>query len=297
MELAYYPGCTVKSTAKNFEISAIASAKVLDIEFIELPRWTCCGTVFSLASDDVMHQVAPIRNLLRVQEMKKDRVVTLCSMCYNTLKRSNLLVKKNKEVLDKINNYMYEEPEKYQAGVEVVHFLEVLDQDVGFEKIKQFVKKPLKGLKVVPYYGCTLLRPRDVGIDDAESPTIMEKLLKALGAEVINDPMKTECCGAYHTVERKHIIKERTYKIISSAVARGGEALVLSCPLCDYNLDKFQMDVAREHPGFHPIPVFYFTQLMALAFGLDESALGLEYNYTDPKPLLLEKNLLGAGSE
>ena len=142
MKIPYYPGCTLKTQAKNFEISALASAKVLGIELVELPRWNCCGTVFSLTSDDLIHHVAPIRNLIRVEEMNKEgimkdeyRLVTLCSMCYNTLKRANLRIKENPEELKKINAFMHLE-EDYQGKVKVVHFLEIL-KEIGFEKIKQ----------------------------------------------------------------------------------------------------------------------------------------------------------------
>ncbi|MGQ4834397.1 MAG: CoB--CoM heterodisulfide reductase iron-sulfur subunit B family protein [Candidatus Asgardarchaeia archaeon] len=289
--MPYYPGCTVKTTAKNFEISAIESMKVLGVELVEIPKWTCCGTVFSLARDDVMRHIAPIRNLIRVQEMNETRVVTICSMCYNTLKRANQLVKSDPEKLATANRFMNEE-EDYRAEVTVYHLLEILRDDIGFEEIKKHVKKPLKGLKVVPYYGCLLVRPKSVAIDDTENPMVMHELMKALGAEVIDDPMKVECCGAYHTVEHKKIVAERTYKIISSAKSHGGDILVLSCPLCDYNLDFRQKEAKELHPDFEQMPVMYFTQLMALAFGLDEKAIGFEYHYVDPRPILKEKNLL-----
>ncbi|RKZ21224.1 heterodisulfide reductase, subunit B, partial [bacterium] len=136
MRISYYPGCTLKSTAKNFEISAIAVAKELGIEFVELSRWNCCGTVYSMTSDDVMHQLAPIRNLIRVKEDGFDRVVTLCSMCFNTLKRANILVQRDREKLDKINDFMYLENIDYAGDVEVLHFLEILRDDVGWDEIR-----------------------------------------------------------------------------------------------------------------------------------------------------------------
>ena len=130
MRIPYYPGCTLKTNAKNFEVSAIESAKILGIELVELPRWNCCGTVFSLTSDDLMHHVAPIRNLIRVQEMNEDgfvkdeyRLLVLCSMCYNTLKRANLRVKENPDDLKKINDFMYLEKEGYEGNVEIIHLL------------------------------------------------------------------------------------------------------------------------------------------------------------------------------
>jgi heterodisulfide reductase subunit B len=297
VRVPYYPGCTMKTTARNFEESAIASAKVLGIELVELPKWNCCGTVFSLAADDLIHHVAPIRNLIRVQEMNKsgiiegeDRLITFCSMCFNTLKSANLLVKSNPEHLKTINDFMYLE-EDYDGHVEVVHFLKML-KDMGFEKIANKVTNPLKGLKVAPYYGCMMLRPRSIGIDDPEDPTIQKDLLTALGAKAIDNPYKKVCCGSYQTVENKYVVAELAYEILAHAQREGAEAITTSCPLCAFNLDNRQNDFKKKHPEFKRIPVFYFTQLMALAFGLEDRFCGFDLNFVDPRPLLKRKNLL-----
>ena len=299
LKIPYYPGCTLKTVGKNFETSAIESAKVLGVELVELPRWNCCGAVFSMTTDDLMHQIAPIRNLIRVQEMNekgivKDeyRVVVLCSMCFNTLKRSNLFVKEAKERLEKINTFLTDTEEPYQGNVEVIHFLELLKNDVGFEKIKEKVRNPLKNLKVAPYYGCLLLRPEEVGIDNPQSPKILENLLEALGATVINTQFKTRCCGSYQTVNRKELVAELAFDILNQAKMNGAECIASSCPLCTFNLDTRQEEIKKAHPEFEMIPVFYFTQLMVLAFGLKEECCRFDLNYVNPKPLLIEKNLL-----
>ncbi len=280
MKLAYYPGCTVKTTALNFETSAIAVARVLGVEMVELPRWNCCGAVASLVTDDLIHHIASIRNLIRVQEMGERKVVTLCSMCFNTLKQANLLVKKDNEKLKTISLFMDDE-QPYRGEIEVYHFLELF-KDISEDKIK----KPLKGLKLAPYYGCYLLRPEMVAIDDIEEPVIMQTILKKLGATAIDFPFKTECCGSYHTVFDKELVVDRVYSIIESARKKGAEAIVLCCPLCSFNLDQRQKDVARKYPSFNFMPVFYITQLMALAFGLEEEVCRFELHYIDPKPLL-----------
>lgn len=297
MKIPYYPGCTLKTTAANFEQSALASAKILGIDMVELPRWNCCGTVFSLVADDLIHHVAPIRNLIRVQEMNENgivkdenRLITLCSMCFNTLKRANLLVKETPDDLKTINDFMYLE-EDYNGDVEVVHFLEIL-KEMGFEEINKKVKNPLKGLKVAPYYGCMMLRPKEVGIDDPEDPTIQENLLKALGADVVDNSYKKVCCGSYQTVQDKYVVAELAYDILTHAQREGAEAIATSCPLCVFNLDNRQKEVKEKHPDFEEIPVFYFTQLMALAFGLEDEFHGFDLNYVDPRPLLKGKNLL-----
>ena len=293
MKISYFPGCTLKTMAKNFEDSALASASSLGIEMIELPRWNCCGTVYCLTSDDLIHQVAPIRNLIRVKEQKDTRVVTLCSMCYHTLKRANKLVQEDNEKLDKLNNLMYREDVKYGGEVEVLHLLEILKNEVGFSQIAKKVKVPLKETKVAPYYGCLLLRPPEVGLDDAENPTILKDFLESIGAEVINYPYETECCGSYHTVVNVDLVVERTHDILSSAINQGAEAIVLSCPLCGFNLDNRQKEIKEKFSDFKNIPVFYFTQLLALSLGLEEKVCRFDLNFVDPRPLLKSKHLTG----
>ncbi len=285
MKIPYYPGCTLKSTAKNFENTTLAVSQVLDIELIELPRWNCCGTVYSLSSDDLMHQLAPIRNLIRVQDMGYDNVTTLCSMCYNTLEQANQLVKSDPEKLEKMNSFMDRE-EDYAGGVDVIHYLTLLRDTIGFETLP--VKNSLDGLTVVPYYGCLLLRPEEVSIDNPEAPTIMTDLLTALGATVIDHPYKLECCGSYHTVDYKDVVCEKTFSILSSAQERGAEAVVLSCPLCEFNLDFRQKDVEQE---LVPMPILYFSQLLAIALGIN-CDLGFDQHYVNPEPLLKKKGVL-----
>ncbi|MGB7055143.1 MAG: CoB--CoM heterodisulfide reductase iron-sulfur subunit B family protein [bacterium] len=296
-KIPYYPGCTLKTTAKNFEKSAIAAARALGIELLEIPRWNCCGTVFSLTDDDLIHHVASVRNFIRVQEMNdyglvknENRLVTLCAMCFNTLKSTSLRVKDNAEDLKKINDLMYRE-EDYQGKVEVLHFLELL-KTLGFEKIRTRVKKPLKGLKIAPYYGCMILRPQEVGIDDPEDPTIQRDLLESLGADSVDTPYKRVCCGSYQTVKEKQIVAELAYDILSHARKEGAEALATVCPLCAFNLDNRQKEVKASHPDFEEMPVFYITQLMAIAFDLGNEFYGFDQNYIDPRPLLQRKSLI-----
>lgn len=293
----YFPGCTLKQTAKNFERSALAAARRLDIELVELPRWNCCGAVFSLTADDVMHHIGAVRDLIRVEQMNEAglvdgeyRLVTLCSMCYNVLKRVSLLVK-DADTLAKANAFMDEEPD-YQGKVEVVHFLEILRDELGFEALAERVSRPLEGLKVSAYYGCTLLRPREVSIDDPEAPRIMDQFIEALGATPVDNPYKSLCCGSYHTVgSGKEIVATRAHKIIEGARRGGADLIITSCPLCAFNLDNRQELVREMYPDFEHMPILYFTQLLALALGAEDEA-GFSDNYVDPRPLLRRLSLL-----
>lgn len=291
MELSYYPGCTLKTKAKNFEDSAIASMAALGINLKEIPRWNCCGAVYSLADDDLIHQLAPVRDLIRVKEQGRDKVVTLCSFCFNTLKRANLLMRNDAEKRKTLNSFMDEET-GYNGEVEVVHLLEVLRDDIGWKTISDKLKVPLKNLKLAPYYGCTLLRPQEVAIDQVERPTILHQLLLALGAEPIDFPFAAKCCGSFQVVGNREVALESAWNILSSAVEWQAEALVLSCPLCDFNLAGKQEELRQKYREFKGIPTLYFTQLLALALGLDRKVCRFELNYQDPQPLLESKGLL-----
>jgi len=266
MKLAYFPGCTLKTTAKKLETSALAVAGALGLKIEELPNWNCCGTVYSLASDDLIKQLASIRNLARAQSFEYKTIVTLCSMCYNTLAQANILVKNDGEKLKKINEFMSEE-EDYRGEVEVKHFL-TLFKEFGFENIKKIVKKPLSKLKVACYYGCLLLRPKRVGIDDCEQPHILEDLVLSLGAEPVNFPYQVECCGSYHTAVKPEIVAMRAYRILENARENGADLVITSCPLCYFNLKDRQRDVKRLYAGFKEMPILYFTEIMADALGI-----------------------------
>jgi len=291
MDLSYYPGCTLKTKAKDLEDSAIACMDVLGIRLVELERWNCCGTVYSLAEDDLAHHLAPVRNLIRVKEQGGDRVGTLCSFCYHTLKRANMLMRNDGEKRKTLNDFMEEEVD-YSGEVEVVHLLEVLRDEIGWENIAAKVKVPLQGLKVASYYGCTLLRPQEVAIDQVERPTIMNRLMETLGAEAVDFPYATECCGSFQVVGNPDSIAQRSWEILSSALRRGAEALVVTCPLCHFNLSQRQTELTQKYSDFRGLPVVYFSQLLAIALGIDEKVCHFELNYGEPLSLLRSKKLV-----
>jgi heterodisulfide reductase subunit B len=292
VKISYYPGCTMKNHARNFEESTLFALAELGVEVEELKRWNCCGTVYSLAADDVMHRVAPVRNLVRAKEANTDQLMTACSMCYNTLKRANLHTRANPEQLDRMNAFMYDEAVDYHGEVEVVHALEVVRDKIGLDAVKKKVVKPLKGLKVACYYGCLLVRPREIAFDDTENPTVLENLVTALGGTPVNFSHKTECCGAYQTVDKPKIVADKTYQILTAAREHGANIVAVSCPLCAFNLDHRQEVTLEIHPDLHTMPIVYFSQLMAIALGGGESVLRLDLHHTPPGPLLAEAGLL-----
>lgn len=291
MKISYYPGCTLKTKAKNLEISALAALDILGIEYEELPRWNCCGAVFSLADDDLIHIIAPVRDLIRVKEQGNDTVMTLCSMCYNTLARANELMKSDEEKRHTINSFMDEEPD-YFGDVKVIHFLDFMRDTYGYDRLKDKVVNPLKGIKVAPYYGCTLLRPGDVALDSPENPVLLHNFMEALGAEVIDFGMSTECCGSYQVLGNPEAALNVSYKILRDAANAGAEALVLACPLCDYNLSHRQNLMLEKFDDARDLPVYYFSQLLALALGAPPEVCHMELNRTSAINLLREKQVL-----
>ncbi len=276
----YYPGCTMKTKANDYETSAMKVMEKLGQPLVEMEDWYCCGAVQSLTEDDIMHQIAPIRTMCCAQEQGEDEVVTLCDMCYNVLRQANDRMKEREDDLETMNEFLDEDPD-YEGGVEVYHLFHIL-KDMK-DEIKDAVEVPLDDFVVAPYYGCMLLRPDNVAVDETEDPEIMEDMLELLGVKVLENPKRTECCGSYHTVNRSDIVEKRVEDIVSYAVEEGAEAIVLSCPLCQFNLDFHQRATDFE------IPVFYITELMALAFGLD---IEMKNHKIDPRSLLKEKGIL-----
>ncbi len=245
MKISYYPGCTLKTKAKNLESSALACLDALGVEYEELPRWNCCGAVYSLSDDDLIHLIAPVRDLIRVQEQGFDTVLTLCSMCYNTLARANELMKNDEVKRGTINDFMDEEPD-YKGEIKVVHFLDFIRDEIGWDKLKASVKNSLNGMKLAPYYGCTLLRPGDVSIDKSNSPVVFEECMEALGAEIVKFPKAIECCGSYQVLGNPEAALKVSNDIITDATAHGAEAMALTCPLCDYNLGHRQEEMLKS---------------------------------------------------
>lgn len=289
MKIPYYPGCTLNTVAKGFDTSTRESARVLGIELKELSQWNCCGAVFPLTPDNIMG-LAGATKVLSNAEKEGDKVTTLCSFCYNVLKRTKVALDKEDEKRDVINEFHEID---YSGRVEVIHFLEVLRDEVGFDNLKEKVVLPLKDLKVAAYYGCMLLRPfEEVGIDDHESPTIFEDFLRALGCEVVDYPKRIDCCGAHVTINREDIVSTMSGNVLLSAFEMGAEAVVTSCPLCLYNLEKSEDALVRRAPHFKYMPVVYFSQLLGLALKQDETLLGLDKNLYDIRPMLKKKGIM-----
>ena len=210
-------------------------------------------------------------------------------MCYNTLARANLLMRNDEVKRKTINDFMNEEKD-YKGEVEVVHFLNFLRDTVGWENLKSKVKAPLTGMKIASYYGCTLVRPRDVAIEPAGDERIMKEFVEALGGSTVDFGASTVCCGSYQILANPEAALDAIGRIIESASAAGAEALILSCPLCEYNLAKKQDELIREQKISKKLPVYYFTQVLAIALGLGPESYRLDMNDAVSLEFLKAKN-------
>jgi heterodisulfide reductase subunit B len=284
MGIPYFPGCTLHVKAKGLDDSTRATLAALGLELTELPEWTCCGTAFPLAQDNYMGMVASARILAKAAKEGDGRLVTVCSFCYNVLKRVNFALKNNDEARTKLNAYL---EENYNGELRVLHPLELLRDDLGFDSLKTRVDRKLKGMKVACYYGCMLSRPaKEMEFGEPENPALMEEFVKAVGAEPVDFPYKTKCCGSYQVLNNYDLVAGRVKDILKAARVRDSEVIITSCPLCQFNLDWLQDRFADEDKSFSKIPVLYFTQLLGIALEISVAKLGLDNHYVDPKPLL-----------
>ena len=256
MIVSYYPGCTLKTKAKDLDKYAKDSAKALGITMQEIDNWQCCGGVFTTSRDEIATKLSSVRALIDAKS--KDQIlVTVCSACHNVIKQTNHAMQTDEEFAFKVNNYIA--PESYHGETKVMHYLELLRDEIGFDKVKEKVVNSLEGKKIAAYYGCLLLRPGSVmQMDDPENPTIIEDLITALGAEAVVYPQRNECCGGYIALEDAQAAKTRSNIVSTSAANAGAEMIVTACPLCKYNLEKNGSE----------IPVVYFTDLLAQALGV-----------------------------
>ncbi|MHB1000553.1 MAG: CoB--CoM heterodisulfide reductase iron-sulfur subunit B family protein [Armatimonadota bacterium] len=287
MKFAYYPGCSLHSTASEYDLSTRSVCSAMGIELEEIPDWNCCGASSAHAINHDLSIALPIRDLAKAEQMGMD-VVAPCAACFSRLNSVNAAIKKDPELHDRINKEIGIE---YKGSTNVLSLLAAIDK-IDPDEIKSRVKKPLTGIKAASYYGCLLLRPPGIiKFDDPENPVSMDNIMTALGAEAVKWPFKTECCGAGLSLSKSDIVVKLTHDILSMAKRSGANCIVTACPLCQGNLDMRQSQVESTYGEKFDLPVFYFTQLMGLAFGLPASSLGLNKLMVNPGRLIAEAGL------
>jgi len=283
MKYAYFPGCSLKGLGRAYEESLLPVMEKLGVELVELEDWNCCGATAYMSVDESKACILAARNLALAEKTGSRDLVTPCSACYLVLNKTKHYLKDSPEIRGSVQKALDGAGLRYGGEMPVRHPLDILVHDVGLDVIREKVVRPLKGLKVAPYYGCQVVRPYAT-FDDAWNPTTMDRLLATLGAEVVPYPLKTKCCGGSLTGTLPDTGLRLTYILLKEAVRRGADVVATICPLCQFNLDAYHDQLARQW-GPVPIPTVYFTQLMGLAFGLPESQLGLNRNFVRMKPL------------
>jgi len=289
MKYAYYPGCSSEGSGAEYARASEAVLEALGVELEEIEDWVCCGATPAHATSHLLSIALPAISCAAAEKQSKD-ILTCCACCHSRLKQVNQQVKDDPKLRAEISEIIEED---YKGSLNVLHITEVLKSEVGLEAIKEHVRKPLKGLKTACYYGCLMARmPEALRSDKSEYPMLLDDLMGALGAEPLDWPYKTECCGAALTLVRTKTVIRLCADILQMAKQNGADVLVVACPLCQANLDLYQAEAEKLLGERFSIPVIYFVQLMGLAMDLDPKRIGLDKLIVDPMPILAKKGFI-----
>jgi heterodisulfide reductase subunit B2 len=284
MKVSYYPGCSLEGTAIDYKQSLEAAARTLGIELNELPDWTCCGSSSAHVMDDNLAVSLAGRNLIIADKIGQDLMVP-CAACFQRLKAADKKLKAGQEPAGI--------QAKYAGKFNIKHSADLIWEACGERVIAGKVKKPLEGLNPVCYYGCLTTRPPSItDAKDPEDPQSMDAIMKALGANVKNWSYKTDCCGGNLVLTHTELAKKLIKKLFDMAEEAGADCIVVGCPMCQSNLDTRQDEVLRENGQKYNLPVYYFTELMGLAFGDPSVEKCLNKHMTEATALLRQKMLL-----
>ena len=297
MKYSYYPGCSLHSAHKGYDLSSRAVLESLNCELQELDDWNCCGATIYMSIKEVTSLAIATRNLALAEKENLD-LITPCSSCYTILNKAHKYLKNNPVLLEKVNTCLAEAGLNYNCSVRVRHPLDVLVNDIGIEIINLNITKRLTGLKIANYYGCQIVRP-EKGFDDKENPTSMENLFESIGAEVVYFPYKLRCCGGMLMTTFEDAALKLSEEIIDCAEENNADCIVTTCPLCQMNLEAYQNKMNKRFGKNHKMPILFFTQVLGIAMGLNEKELGVDRNFYNceklekiykAKPVLEEQN-------
>ncbi len=289
MKYAYYPGCSLHSTAKEYDMSIRAAFRGLNIGLEEIPEWVCCGASSAHVTSEILAHALPAKTLAGVDRDAKG-VVVPCIACYSRFRTANTALREDPELRAQVKSAV---GVVYNGEIPVRHPLDVIVNDYGLDAIREKVSKELAGLRVASYYGCLLTRPPEIASfdRDPENPTSMDDLVVALGGEVADWPYKTECCGASLSFTRTDIALRLSRDVLAMAADADADCIAVACPMCQSNLDLRQRAINRKYGTSFEIPIIYFTQLIGLALGIAPRELGLGLHSVNPKNLLKKKAL------
>jgi heterodisulfide reductase subunit B2 len=273
MKWAYYPGCSLHATGRQYAESIEAIKGKLDLELAELEDWNCCGATAYMSVNEMLAFSLSARNLALAAKQSEQLVIP-CNACFTNLRKTEHYIQDFPEIREKVNEALAEADMSYSGGVKTKHFLEAVVEDIGLDKVEKLVTKPLSGLRVAPYYGCQIVRP--YGIEKGtDQPMMLDNLLARLGATVTKFAMKTTCCGGSLITTQESTALRLCRNLLLCAQADKADVIAVACPLCQMNLDGFQGRINKAYGTDFQIPIVYFTQLMGLAFGVEPKRLGL----------------------
>lgn len=280
--IGYYPGCSGQGTSMEYESSTRAVCSALDIRLQDIPDWNCCGSTPAHTVDAVLSSAFSARIFAQAETVGISDVITPCPSCLKNL-RNALNHMEDDPLFTARVEALTERPLRKEHSIKSV--LQVILEDVGLDAVKAKVKRPLTGMKIVPYYGCLMTRPAEsMRFDNPENPTSLDRLMEALGAEVLPFPLKVDCCGASFSIPARNVVPRLSGRILDMAVELGADAIVVACPLCQMNLDLRQGQINFKNGTHYKIPVPYFTQLMGYAFGLGDKEIAFNKLAVNVKP-------------
>lgn len=290
---AYYPGCSLEKNAYAYHQSGEAVSNALGIQYVEVDDWNCCGATEYIALNRMAAYALVARSLALAQRQFVKNgapadLIAPCSACFLNLSKGDAYLQEDKPLAKKVNVALAEGGLHYDPGsIHTRHLLHVLMDDIGLEKISAKVTKPLKGLRVAAYYGCLIVRPGFLGkFDSHEYPQSLDMLMAALGAQVVDFPLKSACCGGHMTQISQPVALEMLRQLLQNAHEYKADLIVTLCPMCQLNLDAYQGDVNKFFKTDYHLPILYFTQLMGLAFGMDAKKMGIGSEFVDARPAL-----------
>lgn len=288
MRYGYYPGCSLSRSAKPYDDSIKAISGPLNIEMAEIEDWNCCGATEYVALNKNAAYALIGRNLALGSRSGSETMVAPCSACYLNLKKTDHYMGKHDDLNVKTNKALAAGGLSYEPGsLQIRHMLDVVVNDIGFDRVREKVTRPLEGLKVAAYYGCLIVRPEfEQFFDDPEFPNHLDTLMETLGAEAVDFSMKTRCCGGHMPQISADTAYDLIYGILSDANRKEADVIVTICPMCQLNLDAYQNQVNKQYGTDFELPILYFTQMMGLAMGFSEKELGLGKEFIKASPVL-----------
>lgn len=282
--LAYYPGCSLHSTAKELDSSFDGTMAKLDVALAEIPDWQCCGNTAAHSANRLLAAALPAGELAKVKnDMELDAVAVPCAACFNRFQRANHEVGDETMAAD-IARVL---GRPYDGTVKVLNLVDVYHDQVGLAALEAKVVKPFQGLKVACYYGCLLTRPPKVTLaEDPEHPVHMDAVVEAIGCTAVDWDSKTDCCGAALALCEPDVVDELVKGIITNARERGAEAIACACPLCQINLDSRQGEIKKTDGAWVDMPILYLSQMVGHALGVSDEQLGLRKAMVDVTSVL-----------